>query len=438
MLGVQKELEGVLLVDKPGDHTSHDVIARLRGKLRMRKIGHAGTLDPMATGLLIVLLGRATRVSQYLISLDKEYEGTIELGKITDSQDAEGQVMETRPVPPLSESDVRAAMQGFLGDQYQTPPMFSAIKIGGVPLYKRARKGEEVEREPRFIRVMSVGTSFASTCQGSTSGCAARRAPTCGRSPTTLGQRSGAAPASFRAPAHGHGPVQCLAGPDARPDRGAPDPRDREEADTRAPGGSDGRAMSLPAQFDGLDRVALPPRPLHIAIGMFDGVHLGHRIVVESAVQSARISSGVSMVLTFSPHPSVLFRPDNPTRMILDLPSKLAKLGSLGVDAVVVQPFTREFAAVTAEDFVPLIKRHLPALAGIYVGENFRFGRGRAGDVALLVKEGQRHGIAVFSAPRVNLDGEPISSTRIRERIRAGDLGGAAALSAMSTPPRAR
>jgi tRNA pseudouridine55 synthase len=155
MIGLQRELEGVLLVDKPGEHTSHDVIARLRGKLRMRKIGHAGTLDPMATGLLIVLLGKATRVSQFLISLDKEYEGTIELGRTTDSQDADGQVMETRPVPALSEADVRAAMAGFMGDQYQTPPMFSAIKIGGVPLYKKARKGEEVEREPRFIRVMS-------------------------------------------------------------------------------------------------------------------------------------------------------------------------------------------------------------------------------------------------------------------------------------------
>ena len=145
----------MLLVDKPGEHTSHDVIARLRGRLRMRKIGHAGTLDPMATGLLIVLLGKATRVSQYLISLDKEYEGTVELGSTTDSQDADGQVMETRPVPPLSEAEVRAAMAGFLGDQYQTPPMYSAIKVGGVPLYKRARKGEEVEREPRFIRVMA-------------------------------------------------------------------------------------------------------------------------------------------------------------------------------------------------------------------------------------------------------------------------------------------
>jgi len=144
-----------LLVDKPRDHTSHDVVARLRGKLRMRKIGHAGTLDPMATGLLIILLGRATRVSQYLISLDKEYEGTVELGKTTDSQDADGQVMETRPVPPLTEAEVRIALQGFLGDQYQLPPMYSAIKVHGVALYKKARKGLEVEREPRFIRVMA-------------------------------------------------------------------------------------------------------------------------------------------------------------------------------------------------------------------------------------------------------------------------------------------
>ena len=162
MIRPTKELEGVLLVDKPTEHTSHDVVARLRRKLNMKKIGHAGTLDPMATGLLIMLIGKATRISQYLISLDKEYEGTIELGKTTDSQDADGEVLETRPVPPLTEAEVRTAMQGFLGDQYQTPPMFSAIKIDGVPLYKSARKGVEVEREPRFIRVMSFDlTRFA-------------------------------------------------------------------------------------------------------------------------------------------------------------------------------------------------------------------------------------------------------------------------------------
>lgn len=163
MLFQPKELDGVLLVDKPTDHTSHDVIARLRGILKMRRIGHAGTLDPMATGVLVVLLGKATKASQYLMSLDKEYTGTIKLGSVTNTQDAEGEVLETRPVPSLTEADVKATMATFVGDQYQLPPMFSAIKIDGVPLYKQARKGEEVEREPRFIRVASFDlTRFAS------------------------------------------------------------------------------------------------------------------------------------------------------------------------------------------------------------------------------------------------------------------------------------
>mgnify|MGYP003887283403 FL=1 len=139
----------------PASHRGDDVVARLRGKLKMKRIGHAGTLDPMATGLLVILVGKATKVSQYLVSLDKEYEGTIKLGKVTDTQDAEGEVMATKPVPVLTEDEVQATIKSFLGDQYQLPPMYSAIKIAGQPLYKAARKGEEVVREPRFIRVMS-------------------------------------------------------------------------------------------------------------------------------------------------------------------------------------------------------------------------------------------------------------------------------------------
>jgi len=155
MLAPRKELEGVLLVDKPTDHTSHDVVARLRGKLHMKRIGHAGTLDPAATGLLVMLVGKATRMSQYLMSTEKEYSGTIELGRVTNTQDAAGEVLETRPVPALTEADVTKVMATFKGDQYQIPPMFSAVKIDGVPLYKKARKGEDIEREPRFIRVMA-------------------------------------------------------------------------------------------------------------------------------------------------------------------------------------------------------------------------------------------------------------------------------------------
>jgi len=145
--------EGILLVDKPQGITSHDVVSKLRRIFHIKKIGHAGTLDPMATGLLIMLVGKATKVSQYLMSMEKEYTGTVHLGQITDSQDADGEIIEERPVPELSEDDVLAQMKGFLGDQYQTPPMFSAKKINGQKLYKLARKGQTVEREPRFIHV---------------------------------------------------------------------------------------------------------------------------------------------------------------------------------------------------------------------------------------------------------------------------------------------
>ncbi|MDR2863555.1 MAG: tRNA pseudouridine(55) synthase TruB [Puniceicoccales bacterium] len=154
MISNSPELDGILIVDKPGGWTSHDVVGRLRSLLQMRRIGHAGTLDPMATGVLVILLGKATKASQYLMSRDKEYEGTLRLGQVTDSQDADGSIMETNPVPAeLDAGTLTAAMRKMEGDQYQTPPMFSAKKIQGVPLYKLARKGQEVDREPRFIHV---------------------------------------------------------------------------------------------------------------------------------------------------------------------------------------------------------------------------------------------------------------------------------------------
>jgi tRNA pseudouridine55 synthase len=150
----EPSFEGILLVDKPAGITSHDIVDRLRRKLKMKKIGHAGTLDPLATGLMIMLIGKATKVSQFLISLDKSYEGEFLLGIETDSQDADGEVVSEKPLPEdIDEEMMLKEMKSFLGDQYQTPPMFSAKKIKGVPLYKMARKGKTVEREPRFIRI---------------------------------------------------------------------------------------------------------------------------------------------------------------------------------------------------------------------------------------------------------------------------------------------
>jgi tRNA pseudouridine55 synthase len=146
-------ITGVLLVDKGPDMTSHDVVAVARRTLNTKKIGHCGTLDPMATGLLILVIGKATKIQDLLMSEDKEYTGTLELGKTTNTQDAEGEVELVRDVPALSEAEITAAFDKFKGDFYQTPPMVSAIKKDGVPLYKLARQGKEVEREPRFVHV---------------------------------------------------------------------------------------------------------------------------------------------------------------------------------------------------------------------------------------------------------------------------------------------
>jgi len=145
--------EGVLLVDKASKMTSHDVVNRVRRILGMRQIGHAGTLDPLATGLLVVLVGRATRLSQYLMASDKVYQGTLKLGETTDSYDADGTILETRPVPEIKEEDFKALFQSYVGICEQLPPMFSAKKVNGQPLYKMARKGKTVERETREVTI---------------------------------------------------------------------------------------------------------------------------------------------------------------------------------------------------------------------------------------------------------------------------------------------
>src|SRR6266850_4897487 len=145
--------DGVLLVDKAPGMTSHDVVAIVRRRLQMKKVGHCGTLEPIATGLLLLTIGRGTKIQDLLMSEDKEYAGTLLLGITTSTQDRQGDVISERPVPELSESEVRAAFEKFRGDFYQMPPMVSAIKRGGVPLYKLARQGKVVEREPRFVHV---------------------------------------------------------------------------------------------------------------------------------------------------------------------------------------------------------------------------------------------------------------------------------------------
>jgi tRNA pseudouridine55 synthase len=146
-------MNGILLIDKPQGMTSHDVVRRVRRLLRTRRVGHTGTLDPLATGVLPVAVGEATRIVQFLMEGDKTYRAVLKLGETTTTQDAEGEVLERRPADGITAEAVMAAARSFAGVIHQLPPMYSALKKDGVPLYRLARQGIEVERESREVRI---------------------------------------------------------------------------------------------------------------------------------------------------------------------------------------------------------------------------------------------------------------------------------------------
>ncbi|MBX6422771.1 tRNA pseudouridine(55) synthase TruB [Thermosulfurimonas sp. F29] len=147
-------VEGVLVLDKPRDMTSTEAVERLKRLLRVRKAGHGGTLDPFATGVLPVCLGRATKIAQFILEGDKRYEGVFELGIITDTYDLTGEVVERRPVPELSAEEVTRVMEEFVGILEQVPPPYSAAKYKGRPLYQWARKGVAVKKEPKQVEIL--------------------------------------------------------------------------------------------------------------------------------------------------------------------------------------------------------------------------------------------------------------------------------------------
>ncbi len=149
-------MDGLLLIDKPRGLTSHDVVRSVRRLLKTRRVGHTGTLDPMATGVLPVAVGDGTRLVQFLMAGDKSYRATLKLGEETETYDAEGTVTSRLPVPDFSETQIRAACQAFVGEIDQIPPMFSAIKKDGVALHRLARQGIEIEREARRVTISRI------------------------------------------------------------------------------------------------------------------------------------------------------------------------------------------------------------------------------------------------------------------------------------------
>lgn len=149
-------IDGFLNINKPAGWTSHDVVAKMRGLLKTKKVGHTGTLDPMATGVLPICFGRGTKIVPYLIEEEKGYQAVMRLGESTDTQDASGKTIKKTEVFTVDTNAVYEAVRGFIGRISQIPPMYSAIKVGGSPLYKKARAGEVVDRKPREVIIKDI------------------------------------------------------------------------------------------------------------------------------------------------------------------------------------------------------------------------------------------------------------------------------------------
>jgi len=156
MLKLGVIMEGILIVNKPKGVTSHQIVSKLRKILNIKQIGHIGTLDPNATGVLPILIGKATKTSKYLIEHDKEYIATLKLGRQTDTGDIEGKVIKEGPVPTLNKDELENVLKSFLGEQNQIPPIYSSVKINGKKAYEYARNGQEIELQPRKIEIYSI------------------------------------------------------------------------------------------------------------------------------------------------------------------------------------------------------------------------------------------------------------------------------------------
>ena len=470
-------MNGILILDKPQGFTSFDAVAVLRGLAREKKIGHTGTLDPMATGVLPVLLGRAAKALNFLPDTDKEYTAAFRLGERRDTGDITGQVVEESAAPVFQEA-LEAALPAFRGEILQVPPMYSAVSVGGKRLYELARKGLEVERQARpvtvsalellsydaqsregrlrvacskgtYIRVLIEDIAKAAGSCGTMT--ALRRVRACGfgegdaRSleelkalaaegrlaaggaalwgvPRGVGQpRPGPAlpkrrcigfgAAAARAP---RGPVPGEGPPGAVPGAGPRGAGGRPAAVCKILFGTGGNAMRIIHQVGEL-LAQQRPAPCSLALGAFDGLHRGHMAVIHAACAPGAGGQALEpAVFTFCASPSG-------NSAVLTGRDKERLLEDAGISTL----YSLDFAQVRdwqAEDFVRQVLFAACNARRLCCGEDFRFGKGAAGDVALLRSLCQEAGVELYVVPPVEDGGEKVSSTRIRKAVEAGDI----------------
>ena len=403
---------GILLVDKSRQWTSHDVVNLVRRRFKLKKVGHCGTLDPSATGLLILVLGKATKISQKLMGQYKVYQVTMKFGEATNTQDSDGKIVKTAPFKHITPEKVHEVIQKkFIGSIKQVPPMTSAIKHKGKPLYKLARKGIKIERKAREINIYNISIDDISLPE-------IRFRITCSKGTyvrtlcNDIGESLDSCAYMSELSRLQSGNFHLL---DAIP-------VDKIKQVTY----SQLRPFIIPLEdylqqykiahfhnlkqlrYNNLDKIAL-------AIGNFDGVHLGHQKILRQLVKQAQKNGSTPLVMTFHPHPKEILNNQKLSK-INSLEQQVEQLENLGIKGIIHLPFSKEFARQTPGQFVnSILKNQSFTLTDICVGEDWRFGAKKAGDSKLLQTLLPKTKIHSFAKEKIK--GNLVSSSLIRNLI---------------------
>ena len=417
-------LSGVLLLDKAPDWTSHDLVAKLRSLTGEGRIGHCGTLDPAATGLMVMLIGGATKLSDDFLLQEKRYTATICFGAATTTDDAQGEVQQHSPVPPqvFCPDYAQALLAQFTGAQDQIPPDYSALKVDGKVAYRQARKGQALQQKPRPIevyraRLIQVAepdhswTVDFQVSKGSYIRALARDIGLAAGTHAHLSQLRRLSSGSFDlSDATCIGDIVAATDPATGGDPLA-------VADFFVPRETLLKVTSL----DRLRQASIAGRrvgPCVMTVGVFDGVHPGHQALLAAVVARARATGLQSAVLTFDQHPQQLLHPGHAPQALMSLAEKEEALRACGIDQVIVLPFTQQLAQQSASDF---LLKTLPSLAQareVIVGSNFRCGKaaeqGPEHLQAILRETDSELKLSVVELER-DESGMPYSSTRLRQ-----------------------
>ncbi|MCL2402624.1 MAG: tRNA pseudouridine(55) synthase TruB [Coriobacteriia bacterium] len=417
-------LSGVVLLDKPLGWTSHDLVSKLRHITGEGRVGHCGTLDPLASGLMILLIGHATRLSNDFLLESKSYRARISFGSATTTDDTQGDIVQSSEVSSkVYDADfAKSILKDFLGELDQIPPDFSALKKGGRVAHREARKGRPLHIEARKIEVHSAKLiEIDKATQSWVVDFDVSKGTYIRALARDIGQACGT---------HAHLCELRRLSSGSFKLEDAYSIADLEDACSQTAGKEDSSAIadfflsrdilleSLAAER--LSATSVAGRrvgPSVLTIGVFDGVHEGHQALLKTVVSRAKEKNLLSTVLTFDAHPHAALFPLKVPTSLMSLQEKVAALKDAGIDEVIVLPFNHKLSQISAEDFLLQTLPGLVQAEEIVLGSNFRFGKGASCGPAEMqdILADTHISVSTVELKKDEL-GIPYSSTRLRQR----------------------